>query len=370
MLRKTFLLAFVLTSAFCGEPAPVQPLPQPPDASQITQALERGKSIRDQKGVVQGALIKSAVTLKVGDVRNGSALVKIEDGRADGAVYKLTERLKVAMPEGNDMIVTDYMGVLLLAADLALVSGKQVSTRTVTSNKKTETSIVTADIFVNGTELSWTKKEKRNDEPEMLDPKTDVKLHGVRPMPRNAIIALAAFAATEPNFSPGISSPMLVPTMDMGITIDEFLLQPAWISFELPKDKTKPEIKMMMTVRFLDGEINDKGLKVEPPFEAQWNEDLMQWTYDQKMQVINTPAAGEAMIQTETTDPEKINVDEPLDFEKLKAEVKKIDDKINKEKEKELQELIKNTPPPQPHVPKESPKPQPVQPKPGPEPGK
>src|SRR5262249_29681024 len=98
------LLLVLLINATAADPVPAPP--PPPDAAQIAQALERGKMLRDLKGLVPNALISSAVTLKVGETRNGFAMVKLEDGRADGAVYKLTERLKVAMPEGKDMVVS------------------------------------------------------------------------------------------------------------------------------------------------------------------------------------------------------------------------------------------------------------------------
>src|SRR5262249_15803027 len=117
----------------------------------------------------------------------------------------------------------------------------------------------------------------------------------------------------------------------------------------LPKDKTKTDVKMIMTVRFTDGEINEKGLKVEPvAHESFWNEDVMSWTYDNKLHIISTPAAGESMIQTEMADAEKLNPEEPIDFEKVKVEVKKIDDRINREKEKELQDMLRNSAPPTP----------------------
>ena len=63
-----------------GPPAnPATPAAQPPDAAQIAQALERGKMIREQKGLVPNALISSAVTLKVGDAKNGFDAERLND---------------------------------------------------------------------------------------------------------------------------------------------------------------------------------------------------------------------------------------------------------------------------------------------------
>ena len=331
-MRSSLILLFIfiaVSGAFSGEAAPAV---KPPEAADITQAIERGKAVRDQKVLVPAALMRSAVILKAGPERCGHALVMIDDAKGDGgAVYRLTERLKIAMPQGNDIEVVEYTGSLLLAADLSLMSGKQASTRTVLSGKSSESETVTADIVVSGGELSWSKKEKRGDEPEMLSKPEPVKLHGVRPLPRNALIACAAFASNEPGFMPGVSSPFIVPSMDMGWTIDAFIVQPAWLSFEQPKNKSNPAAKLVMSVRYLDGEIDEKGLKLEPPASETWNEEPMLWTFDGKLQIVNQPAAGETLIQVETVDPLKLNLDEALDFPQIKKQIKQLEELSKKD---------------------------------------
>lgn len=321
----------LVLACVCAAMCSAEELPAPPTDEQLKQALERGRQVREQKSIVPEALMKSAVLLKAGNERCGHALVRIEDAKGSGgAVYRMIENLKVCMPQGNDLETVEYTGDLLLAADLTLMSGKQASTRTVVSGKTSAVETVVAEITVDGGELKWARKEKSGDDPQTISEPEAHKLHGVRPVPRNAVIALAAFASKEGGFMPGISSPFMVPTLDMGTTIDTFLIQPAWLSFELPKDKKDPNVKMNMAVRYLDAEIDEKGMKVEPP-AAETFADTMSWTFDKNLRILAQPSAGETMIQVETTDPDKLNPDEALNFAQIRIEVKKLEDKANKE---------------------------------------
>jgi hypothetical protein len=305
-----------------------------PNAEMMLQALERGKAVRTQRGLVPQALMKTAVILKAGSVRCGHALVKIEDAKGEGgATYKLTERLKACMPQGIDVEIVDYAGTVLLDSDLALLSGMQTTERSVSSGKDSEKEMIAAQLVVKGDALSWTRKEKRADDPELTTQSEPVKLYGMRPLPRNALIAIAAFAANEPGFKPGISSPLCVPTLDLGWTIETFMIQPAWVTFDLPNEAKDPDVKMLMRVRYLEGELTDKGLVVLPPTREAW-EDVLTWKFDSRLRVAGQPEAGETAVTVESVDPDKLDLNAPLDYEKIKEAVKALEEKAQKDSER------------------------------------
>jgi len=47
---------------------------------------------------------------------------------------------------------------------------------------------------------------------------------------------------------------------------------------------------MLMTVRLIDGEIDDTGLKMEPPTMEAWD-DTMIWAFDEKLHVVGLPTS-------------------------------------------------------------------------------
>lgn len=305
-------------------------IPTVPGAAEIAQALERGKNLRNQHGVVQDALMKAAVVLKAGDVRCGYTLVMIEDARGEGgATYKLTERIQGAAPRGLDMEIVEYSGTLMLDSDLSLMSGSQVTTKTVTAAKASEKETVSAEITVKNDELSWVRKEKRAGDPEFIDKSDPVKLHGVRPIPHNALICLAAFAANELGFKAGVSSPFCVPSLDTGGTIDSFLIQPIWLETDLPKGKRNPDIKMLLRVRTLEGQLNEKGMSIQPPSVETWS-DTLDWVFDSKFHIGALPQNPESLIAAEMVDADTLQPNAPLDFAKIRDAIKALEVKARK----------------------------------------
>lgn len=326
LIAAVFLLSTLMRASQAGEAGV-------PTAVEISQALERGKSVRTQKGVVPEALIKTAVVLKAAGVRCGYTLVTIEDAKGEGgATYKMTERIKGVLPRNLDTEVVEYVGVIMMDADLALLSGTQTTTKVVTSPKATEKETVSAEMIVKGGELSWVRKEKRADDPEFVEKSDPVKLHGVRLVPHNALIALAAFAAKEPGFKAGVSSPFCVPSLDTGGTIDSFLIQPAWLETDVPKDKTNPAAKLVFRVRILEGELNEKGMNVEPPSSEGWT-DSLDWTLDANFHVGALPTSPDSLITAEIADPETLDPNAPMDFVKIKEAMKALEDKRRKDDE-------------------------------------
>jgi hypothetical protein len=329
VLLLPLLVVIVFVSAQAGDVIAV------PGAAEVAQGLERGKNLRIQNAVIPDALMKTAVILKAGDVRCGFTLVKIADAHGEGgATYKLTERIKGAVPRGIDTEVIEYVGTLMLDADLGLRSGTQVTTKTVTSAKGSESETVSAEIIVKGGELSWVRKEKRAGDPEFVDKSEPVKLNGIHPIPHNALICLAAFAANEPGFKAGVSSPFCVPSLDTGGTIDTFLIQPIWVETVVPIDRTNPTAKLLMRLHILEGELNEKGLHIEPPSPETWT-DTLDWTFDAKFHIGALPTNPDTLITAEMVDADKLDINMPLDFGKIRDAIKVLEAKVQKQKDQD-----------------------------------
>ncbi|HLX63226.1 MAG TPA: hypothetical protein VKX17_18285 [Planctomycetota bacterium] len=368
-MKYTVLLTLALSFLSLTSGAIESP---PPSDVEIAQALERGKIVRNKKDIVPEALIKTAVILKADSARCGHALVKLEPaGGEGGATYKLTEKFKAAMPKDKSMEVMEYSGTLLLGADLSLLSGTQSSERVVAAANSLDKETVSATISVKNDEISWVRKEKRSTDPEFVTNSDPIKLHGVKPIPRNALVALAAFAATEPGFKAGISSPFCVPSLDMQWTIDDFMLQPAWLETDLPpkeKNNPHPKAKLALRVRILNGKLDEKGMSVETPpkietplpegVKTEWD-DVMVWTFDDKFQIVGVPPSDGSEITTERADPDTFDPEAKLDFDQIRAGVNEIEAR----KRREIERLAK-TPPLNPPPPKktEPVKPEPVKP--------
>jgi hypothetical protein len=353
---KHVLLLFVIVVGLASSAADAPP----PGEIEIKQALERGKSVRAHQGLLPEALVKTAVILKAGDARCGHAYVKIEPANGEGgAVYKLTEKFKAAMPKGNDMEVMEYTGTLLLDSDLALISATQASERVTAAGNSLQKETSAATVVVKNDEMSWVRKDKRDNDPELVEQNAGEepkKLHGVRPIPRNALIALAAFAAKQPGFKAGVSSPFCVPSIDMGWTMDQFMFEPVWMETDVPPkekahEKAPPGASLLLRVRMLHGEIDEKGIKVEPPIKpadplpegikTDW-EDIMVWTFDENFRVVAAPTSEGTDIQPELADPDKIVLDEKLDFDKIRAEM----DAIEAKKRRDLERSLRTPPVP------------------------
>lgn len=305
--------------------------PLTPIAVEIKQAMERGKVVRNQTALVPEALSKSAVVLKAGEVRSGHIVIQLEDAKGEGgATYRMIENLKICSPSGLDMEVIEYTGVLLLGPDLSLMSGKQVTSRTIHADKATEKEVNSAQILVAGDELSWTRTEKLNNGDENVSKSEPTKLYGVKPIPRNALFALAAMAKKDPGFKMGMAGAICVPALDLGMTIETFLVQPAWITFEEVNEKKVADAALNMTVRYLIGVIEETGLIVDEPTESVWH-DPMIWSLNEKMKVVAHPDTGDRVVSATTVDPARVNVEARLDLAKIRETVKAIEEKNRQE---------------------------------------
>jgi len=315
-MRALFAVPFVLILAVglvAGESRPTS-------QSDIQKAVERAKLVRAQKKLVPGVLQSSALVMKMGEARCGQALLKIENaGGENGAVYKLSGRFKAGMSENGQSALIDYTGTFLLAADLTLVSGelRAASDLLSKSDGKKQAVISSATLNVKDDTLFWERSEQKDGKDS---PKTAKKiaLHGVRPMPKNALLALAALTmeSEKDGWKPEPKSALCVPVIDLGWEMDSFEVEPAWISFDQPTHMNPKDTAAVMRVRSLVGEITDKGLEIEPPLPQVWL-SVQLWALDGRAHALSHPPPDDPRIKIELADPATVNVEGTLDLEQI-----------------------------------------------------
>ena len=66
------------------------------------------------------------------------------------------------------------------------------------------------------------------------------------------------------------------------------------------------------------GELNEKGLQVEPPKPDEWRA-LQVWPMDAQGRPLSHPAPGDPRLTVEATDPATLDFNAPLDLEKIGA---------------------------------------------------
>lgn len=325
-MMRTLILVLILGGMF-GAAALDEKLP---NTEIIQQALAHAQKVREQTGFVPEAALKIGALIDVGDARCGFVLVKVESAKgAGGATYKLTERIKVAAPRGTDFDVADYTGTLMLDKDLSLLSASQRTERTLTSGQSSESEVVTAEVQSGADQLSWVRTERRGSDKPIVTKPEPIKLHGVKPIPRNALPSLAGLASKETGFKPGVFSPLCVAAMDLSWSVDEFTLQPAWLSFDVPPKDSPEGAAFLLKLRYLEGEIGDKGLTVNEPALEVWT-DSMDWLFDSQMHVIRQPASGDLMLSAKNVDPDEIDVNMVFNEATIREAIKNAEAKLKK----------------------------------------
>jgi len=300
---------------------------RPASQSDVKKGLERGAALRNQTQLVPNVIQKYALITKAGGVRCGHAVVSIEDAKGEGgAVYKLSEQFKAAMADEGESVLIDYTGTFLLAADLCLLSGQMRAHSDLTSKagNRHQDLVSQASVAIRQDTLQWELTRKQEDGKEAA-PKASKKLplHGVRPIPKNALFGLAAFAiaAAKDGWQPDPQQSFCVPTLDPGWEMDDFAVEPAWITFAPPAPSEPKGTAARMTVRWLIGELADQGLEVVPPEPAVW-QSRQTWPLDAHCRPLAHPAPDDPRMTVESSDPETLNLDAPLDLEKIAAALK------------------------------------------------
>jgi hypothetical protein len=316
LLKRAFRASFsvlLACSAFAGESRPTS-------QGDIQKAVERAKLVRAQKKLVPNVLQSSALLMKIGDVRCGQALFKIEDAKGEnGAAYKLSERFKAGMSENGQSALIDYSGTFFLAADLTLVSGElQAKSNLLSkSDNKKQAVVSRATLIVKDNTLAWERSEQKDGKDS---PKSSRKiaLHGVRPMPKNALLALSALVmeSEKDGWKPDPKNALCVPVIDLGWEMDSFDVEPAWVSFDQPAYTHAKGSAAVMRVRSLVGEVTDKGLEIEPPLPQVWL-SVQLWALDGKAHALSHPAPEDPRIKIEIADPASLDIESPLEMDAI-----------------------------------------------------
>jgi hypothetical protein len=296
---------------------------RPTSENQIRKAVERGAAIRNQTKLQNGALHEYALVMKIGDVRCGHATVKIEDAKGDGgATYRLVETFKAAMAEGDQSAVVDYSGTFLLGPDLGLISGK-MSTQSELQSKdanKQQKSVSQTTLKIADGKLIADRVEAGETAPvnQKIQP-----LHGVRPIPKNALLALTVFAVNEKQaYSPDLKDAFCIPALDFDWESNTLQIEPAWIVFDAPVYTNPKGTALQMRLRYLAGEVTEKGLEVEPPAPQVWQAQQT-WPLDEKWRPLAHPAPSDPRVKVQGVDPATLDANAPLDLEKIRAAASK-----------------------------------------------
>lgn len=317
-LRSLAVLAIAASACpvFTGESRPTS-------QGDIQKAVERARTIRAQKKIVPNVLQSSALIMKIGEVRCGQALLKIEDAKGEGgAEYKLTERFKAGMSEEGQSVLVDCSNTFLLAADLALISGEMRVSSDVTlkaDGKKQQIANV-GTLSVKDDTLFWQNTERKNGS-EARTGSRKIALHGIRPLPMNALLALAALVneSEKDGWKPDPKNALCVPVIAFDgqfFVTDSIDIQPAWLSFDQPAYTHPKGTAAVMRVRTLVGEVSDKGLEIEPPSPQVWM-GVQTWALDGRAHALNHPAPEDARVKIEIADPASVDLESPIDMEKI-----------------------------------------------------
>jgi hypothetical protein len=322
------LAAIVMVSSvvFAGEP-------RPSSESAIKDGVLRGDVLRAKKSLVPAALQKYALTAKVGDVPCARALVHIEDAKgAGGAVYRLSETFNAAMADENEKSQGNYSGVFLLNADLGVISGELTMKTTVITGAKTIATNSRCTLTIKDDELTWERTDEQAGAATQPPKETNKRpLHGVRPLPRNAILALAAFACSEDGFKPNPKEGVCVPTIDYIWPSNSVVFDPAWMSLDLPAYNHPKGTALQVKVRYLSGDIEKDGFVIDSPSPTEWIAAQV-FAVDKSMHPLAHPEPEDFRITVTPADPATMDVKAPFDLEKIATAMKAAEEKAEPKK--------------------------------------
>jgi hypothetical protein len=302
---------------------------RPSSEAQIQKAVARGKEVRNHRGVLSDVLQNHAMVMKAGDVRCGFATIRIEDAKGEGGgVYTMIETFKAASAEGDETATIDYNATFLLGADLGLISGNATSTCELSNrtDKKQQATISTLSLSVKDDVLSYERVEQKNGDtaPSQKESKK-IALHGVRPVPNNALSGVAVFVreAAKDGWKPDVKDALCVPVFNLAADPDSlsFNIDPVWITFDAPVYTNPKGTAVQMAQRFLAGDITEKGMEVEPPAPNVWQNRQL-FPLDVHLHPLAQPCPGDPRIKVEVVEPAAVDLTSPLDLEKISAAMK------------------------------------------------
>ena len=298
-----------------------------PSGGDVKKAIERGAALRKQAGFVPGAPQKYALVMLARGVRCGHAVLEVSDAKGEGgATYKLVESFKAGMADEGQTALIDYHGTFCMGPSLGLLSG-ELRTRSEindTAQGKQQHLTLTESLSVKDDTLTWRITEQKGEakEPTVKESKK-LPLYGVRPIPKNALFCLMAFAgaAAKDGWQPDPKNALCVPTLDSGWELESPTIEPSWVAFDAPAPGDPKGTAVRVRVCALVGEVTAKGLEVETPAEAVWQAQ-QSWPLDAQGRPLAHPMPPDERITVQTSDPATLDVNAPLDLAKIGAAMK------------------------------------------------
>jgi len=291
-----------------------------PDDAAVKAAVERGIAVRKHEGVASDALIKQAVILRLGGVRVGYVFQQVEDAKGEGgATYRLVTRYKfAAVLEGGVGSLTTGEARYTLSSDFALRTGA-VNDVLKTRDKKGDLhddARVTTSLKVDGDTLVVARETAEAGGPGEPQPEEKIALEGVKPVPSDALPALAvlALAKAEKGKAP---EPLCVPAFDVLRDTGVASIDPAWLAFEKPTDKDPRNAAWRVVGHYLSGRIGKAGLLIEPPTKPTWESQLfLQLPVDEKgyALALQPPNLGPWKFALEPVEPAALDENAAIDW--------------------------------------------------------
>ena len=275
-----------------------------PTEAEMKAAVDRGHALREQKALVNEVLGKNAFVIKIGDVRCGHGLTTLEDAKGEnGATYRLIEESRSAMADDEGGVIVDYKGTYLLNNNLGLISGTLAWKNSVmsTADKSQQVHDEKCEFKVEKNELKW------NSTVGGKDMKDSVTLNGDAPIPQSILSVLALFAEKNPAI---FDKPVCVPELSPLNEQQTFDIQPAWITFEHPKDKPK---SLKANIVHLLGDFDKQGMSLSP--NSRWS--APQVFVMEGSTLTQLPAAPAPGFSIEPIAPDKLAPDTALDLKKI-----------------------------------------------------
>lgn len=303
------LCVLLQVQAFCSEDLP--------GSAEIEAALKQGEFVRARYKVLPELLQKQALLLTIGGVRCGHLLIDLENGDNDNG-YKLSIQSSIVTGGSGRTLMAKRNATFTFGDDFGLRTALIFDSVNVTENGQNRQlagsmTAVTAPekegrkALLQDDVLTWSRTD--NDDFNRTASKR-IELHGCRPIPREALIALPQLTRQLEQ----AAKPLCVPVMDLNWQIEKPAIQPYWISFAAPeKSESVKNASVLMKLRKLTaGEEN--GTAPQPPTPELWKA-VETWTLDDKFQLLDLPE--DPRIHLQPVDAQHLDVDAALDISKI-----------------------------------------------------
>ena len=312
---------------------------RPTSETEIREAIEHAAALRASNlSLVPAVLQKCAWLLKTGGVRCGHVSVEIADAKGEGgAVYKLIEMYKAAQSDGGRLSVVDYKCAYLLGADLSIISASltQKSELRNANAEQPQVTLATCSIQVKGDKLMWVRSEQpaaneaNGAPPAPLSAKGKLELHGQKPLPENALPALAVLAAAQQQpFLPESALPLCLPALCISPELDALSplsIEPVFTIFALPGAKIDSPVVIaaQMATHRLVGDLTARGLEVDVPTPQVWRNRQV-WLLDGNWHAVVQSGLADpsGLLKIEAVNPAELDENAPLDYEKIATAAK------------------------------------------------